>query len=140
MCNLDANGLQQNAYFRVTQDFTAWAHDGFGDTNYHYGASQVCRARYVELPMRAADDLRPADEIHWLFGGMFLVGCGDSGKLKSFSGRVIAPDPDKSPFERTYGDPDAEKRGRIKQLIDEGKLVPITEAECLPIKQYGVNK
>lgn len=125
-------GDQDNVYYEVVgdDDLAVWSIGDYEPTNSYYGASQIHRATYNTLLMR------PGDQIHWLVGGLFFVGFTERGILQVYEGRVDESDPDKSPFERIYGDPHTPQRNRIAKLIADNKVRQITTDKATKVEQY----
>ena len=78
-----------NAYFRVTEAFDCYVLVGLSDSNTHIGRSMVCGNVYRKIT------LKRGDEIHDLFGGVFVV---QAGSREALPGRMLLPT--KHPFER----------------------------------------
>jgi hypothetical protein len=78
-----------NAYFRVTAPFDCYVLVGLSDSNTYMGRSMICGNVYRKVT------LRRGDQIHDLFGGVFVVRKGDPAALP---GRMLLPT--KHPFER----------------------------------------
>jgi hypothetical protein len=90
-----------NAYFRVVAPFDCYALVGLSDSNTYAGRSMVCGNVYRKL------SLQIGDEIHDLFGGVFVVAKGSI----ALPGRMQLPT--KHPFERG---PDAEGAWPLDKL------------------------
>jgi hypothetical protein len=78
-----------NAYFRVIDAFDCYVLVGYTDSNTHIGRSMVCGNVYRKVTLKLGD------EIHDLFGGVFVVREGESEGLP---GRMQLPT--KHPFEK----------------------------------------
>lgn len=94
-----------NAYFRVTAPFDCYVLVGHSDSNTYTGRSMVLGNVYQKVT------LRPGDEVHDLFGGVFVA---RQRARAALPGRVLLPT--KHPFERGPDDAGAWPLDKIERV------------------------
>jgi hypothetical protein len=87
--NSNLNPTHKNYFWRVTRPFFVYVRVGYSDSNTYFGASMALGTVYRVLT------LKPGDEVHALFGGVFVV--TPDGV---FSAEIKLSE--KHPFEKTY--------------------------------------
>jgi hypothetical protein len=100
-----------NAYFRVVESFDCYVRVGLSDSNTYAGRSMVCGNVYRKVT------LKRGDEIHDLFGGVFVV---REGAREALIGRMLLPS--KHPFERGSDPEGAWPLDKLKR-VDVGSKV-----------------
>ena len=93
-----------NAYFRVTEPFDCYLLVGVSESNTYTGRSMVFGNVYQRVT------LRPGDEIHDLFGGVFVArqrGAALPARMKL---------PTKHPFERGPDEPGAWPLAKLERV------------------------
>ena len=116
--------LSPNTYFRVEDHMPAWFPAGYKRTNASFGSSRISRMSYKE------GELEPGDEIHSLQGGLFAIQDSRSTQI-----RLQGPS-DIMPFERGPN-PQAERSGWLKRLLQDGKITQIDRDDAISVKYRG---
>jgi hypothetical protein len=101
-----------NAYFEVVRPFEVFIRVGFSESNTYYGSSMVMGSVYRRIT------LKPGDQVHDLFGGVFVFSDGQPYEATT----TIS---EKGPFEKVYYTVPEEWPVENLRAIDKQAALPL---------------